>query len=311
MTSYSDYAKARQLVTLTKDGVTITVDRLASFGYIDEGWTVVSGDAFDYSADDVSDRPELLLGQAGDADKVLQVTDDGQGYELVHEPGDGGYEFTGGFADRLSGQSGANDFGTFVAYTQGMADDSQWLRFGFSEAARDANDSVYWTDPDTANDPDYDGDKGLFGGIHNPSGTTRLIDFAFSESPGYSAGVNGQSLNYTAADGSLDFSTCKVGDKAAVRFDFNVIPQIANTTIEIAMIWQTRDANGDATFTFPLTGTPIFYGTGTVGKTFLNRPIITAYFASNEDVRAKALLAIKADNPCQIAPLTTLVTIQR
>ena len=28
---------------------------------------------------------------------------------------------------------------------------------------------------------------------------------------------------------------------ALVRFDFNVVPQVANTTIEIAMIWQTRD----------------------------------------------------------------------
>ena len=77
------------------------------------------------------------------------------------------------------------------------------------------------------------------------------------------------------------------------------------------MIWQTRDANGDPTFTFPLTGTPVFYGTGTVGKTFLNRPLLSAYFASNEDVNARALLAVKADNPIQVAPLTTLATLQR
>ncbi len=88
-------------------------------------------------------------------------------------------------------------------------------------------------------------------------------------------------------------------------------PQTANTTIQIAMIWQTRDAQGNPTFTFPLTGTPLFYGTGTVGKVFLNRPILTAYFASNEDVQAKALLAIKSDNPVEIAPLTTLVRIAR
>lgn len=300
------------LTVQSPDGSTQkTLSRDAAYVLMDQGWTLVSGVAFDYHAQGQgSDNPELLAGDPTDEGKVLQVNEDGN-YELVHEPGAGGYEFTGGFADRLTGQAGANEFGTFVAYTQTMADDDQWLRFGFSEAARDANDTVYWSDPDTANDPKFDADKGLFGGVHNPSGATRLIDFAFNESPGYSAGVNGQSLNYTAADGSLDFSTCTVGDKAEVRFDFNVIPQIANTTIEIAMIWQTRDADGNATFTFPLTGTPIFYGTGTVGKTFLNRPVITAYFASNEDVRAKALLAIKADNPVQIAPLTTLVTIQR
>lgn len=290
-----------------------TLSRREAYKLMDQGWTLIDGVAFDYMPNpDGAQQPEdLLAGSAGDADKVLQVSDDGSRFELVHEPGAGGYEFSGGFADRLSGQSGANDFGTFVAYTQGMADDNQWMRFGFSEAARDANDNVYWSDPDTANDPEFDAGKGLFGGVHNPSGATSLIDFAFSESPGYSAGVSGGSLNYTAADGSLDFSTCTVGDKAEVRFDFNVIPQIANTTIEIAMIWETRDAQGNPTFIFPLTGTPIFYGTGTVGKTFLNRPVITAYFASNEDVRAKALLAIKADNPVQIAPLTTLVTIQR
>ncbi len=96
-----------------------------------------------------------------------------------------------------------------------------------------------------------------------------------------------------------------------MRFDFNVVPQVANTTIEIALIWQTRDEDDTAAFTFSLTGTPIFYGTGTVGKTFLNRPLISAYFASQEDVNARALLAIRSDNPVQIAPLTTLVTIKR
>ena len=79
----------------------------------------------------------------------------------------------------------------------------------------------------------------------------------------------------------------------------------------MAVIWQTRTADGTPTFTFPLTGTPSFYGTGVVGRTFLNRPTLSAYFASEEDVNARALLAIKADNPIQVAPLTTLVIIER
>lgn len=218
--------------------------------------------------------------------------------------GEGGYEFTGGFTDRLSGQSGANDFGTLVAYTQQMADDKSWLRFGFSEAARDANDSAYF--PVGSG---YDATKGLFGGEHLPRNCDGLI--AFADNTDYNNAVTTGSLKYSAASGSLDFSTCRVGDLALVRFDFNVVPQVANTTIEIAMIWQTRDADGNATFTFPLTGTPVFYGTGSVGKFFLNRPLISAYFASEEDVNARALLAVRADNPVQIAPLTTLVTIQR
>ena len=149
----------------------------------------------------------------------------------------------------------------------------------------------------------------MFGGEHLPNGVTNLIDFADS-SDYNNAKIDGD-LKYNAAGGSLDFSTCEVGDLALVRFDFNVVPQVANTTIEIALIWQTRDADSNPTFTFALTGTPVFYGTGTVGKSFLNRPLISAYFASEEDVNSRALLAIRSDNSVQVAPLTTLVTIQR
>lgn len=228
---------------------------------------------------------------------VAEVGQDGTG-------GEGGYEFTGGFSDRLAGQSGGNDFGTLVAYTQEMADDKRWLRFGFSESARNANDQPYFP-----TGGDYDGTKGLFGGEHLPRNCDALIDFA--DNSDYNNAVTTGDLKYSAATGSLDFTTCRVGDLALVRFDFNVVPQIANTTIEIAMIWQTRDEADNPTFTFALTGTPVFYGTGSVGKTFLNRPIISAYFASQEDVNARALLAVRSDNPVQIAPLTTLVTIQR
>ena len=219
--------------------------------------------------------------------------------------GEGGYELTGGFADRLTGSSGANDLGTFVSYTGAMVDDERWLRFGFSSAANTANDNQYWGETD----PDYDRTKGLFGGLHMPKGVNRMFDFSFN-SASYSDASEG-SLKYTAADGSIDFTECRVGDLALVRFDFNVIPQVANTTLEVAMIWQTRDANDNATFTFALTGEPLFYGTGTVGRTFLNRPMLSAYFASAEDVNARALLAIRSDNPIQVAPLSTLVTIVR
>jgi len=224
----------------------------------------------------------------------------------------GGYEFTGAFTARTNeqGQSGANDFGTFVGYTQAMVDADQWLRFGFNTAAQAANDVAYWTDPDPSSFPDFDQSKGLFGGQHLPTDVDNLFDFDFNAT-NYSEARTGQGLNFTAAGGSFDFSSCKVGDLAMVRFDFNVIPQVSNTTLEIALIWQTRDSNDDETFIFPLTGTPIFYGAGSTGQTFLNRPILSAYFASNEDVNARALLAIKADNPIQVAPLTTLAIINR
>ena len=218
----------------------------------------------------------------------------------------GGYEFTGGFEDRTTGLAGQSDEGSNVLYTQALADSNAWLRFGFSESAQQTNDAPYWTDPA----PSSALGVGLFGGDYMPAGVSRLFDFGFTAS-NYSDAVTTGSLQYTQADGSLDFTQCVPGDLALCRFDFNVLPQIANTTVEVALIWQTRDSNDNPTFTFALTGDPQFYGTGSVGRTFLARPILSAYFASNEDVNARALFAIRADNPVQIQPLTTLITIQR
>lgn len=230
---------------------------------------------------------------------------------------DGGYEFTGGFADRLTGQSGANTFGTNIEYSAADVAARRWRRFGFSEAARNANDQEYWGETD----PSYDSSQGLFGGLHMPAGVSNLVDYAYDDN---NLGVNSYSaekpivdpdnkneLRYSAATGSFNFQDARVGDLALIRFDFNVVPQIANTTLEVGLIWATRNSSNVPTFTFALTGTPQFYGTGTVSKTFLARPLITAYFASEEDVNARALLAIRADQEIQVAPLTTLVTLIR
>jgi len=241
--------------------------------------------------------------------KIVHRTSVPNGTSSVYadaEKSDGGYEFTGGFADRTTGTAGASDVGSNVLYTQDMVNSHRWLRFGFDSTQQVTNDSAYWSDPA----PAPTSGVGLFGGSYMPSGVTSMFDFGFNSSD-YSDAVETGSLQYTAADGSFDFSQCVAGDLALVRFDFNVLPQIANTTLEVGLIWQTRDANDDPTFTFALTGDPIFFGTGTVGRTFLSRPLLSAYFASQEDVNARALLAVRADNPIQIQPLTTLTTIQR
>ncbi len=217
-----------------------------------------------------------------------------------------GYELTGGFADRTTGTAGASDVGSNVSYTQTMVNASRWMRFGLDTAQQITNDSAYWSLPA----PEPTDGIGLFGGSYMPGGVTSMFDYSFN-SAGYSAAVESGDFQYTAADGSYDFTECNPGDLAFVRFDFNVLPQIANTTLEVGLIWQTRDENDVATFTFALTGSAIFFGTGTVGKTFLQRPMISAYFASDEDVNARALPAIRADNPVQIQPLTTLSTIIR
>lgn len=216
---------------------------------------------------------------------------------------DGGYEVTAGFLDRTTGSAGSSDAGSNVLYTQQLAESETWLRFGFDTAQQLANDSAYWSSPV----PKPTAGIGLFGGSYMPSGVTRMISFDFSDSSYSAAGVTNEGESYTAANGTFDFSQCVSGDMALVRFDFNALPQIANTTLEIAMIWQNQPGG----YTFALPGNPMFFGTGTVGRTFLTRPLLTAWFAGDIDVNARALLAIRADNPIQIQPLTTLVSIQR
>ena len=226
----------------------------------------------------------------------------------------GGYEFTGGFSDRTEGQTGANDIGSNVSYDAADVTASRWRRFGFDSTRQISNDAPYWGDgPDSNEAPhggttDYQG-VGLFGGAYMPEGVTSM--FNFTQDDAYNQALTTGTNPYTAATGSYDFSQCRTGDMALIRFDFNVTPQFANTTVEIGLIWSTRDSNDDITFTFPLLTSPIFFGAGTVGNVYLNRPIITAYFASQEDVNARALPAIRADQPVLIQPLTTLTTIQR
>ena len=212
----------------------------------------------------------------------------------AYRNGRGGYEFTGGFVDR----------GTPVNYTQTLVDAERWYRFGFSSAAQLANDVQYWGEDREG----FDQSKGLFGGLSMPEGVDDLYDFSDNQ---LGAAVETGDLQYTAANGTILLRDCKVGDYINVRLDLNITPQIANTTVELALIFATRDANNNVTFTFPLTGNPQFYGTGTVGKTYLTRPVLTAYIASNEDINCRALPAIRADNPIIIEPVTMLTTVIR
>lgn len=226
----------------------------------------------------------------------------------------GGYEFSGGFSDRTTGQTGTSDVGSNVSYTSADVAANRWRRFGFSSARQIANDQPYWSasgDPDEApasGTTEYQG-VGLFSGAYMPSGVTSMFDFTQDDT--YNQAVTTGDNPYTAATGSLNWTQCKVGDLAEVRFDFNITPQFANTTVEVGLIFATRDADDNITFTFPLLTNPIFFGQGSVGKTFLNRPSISAYFASQEDVNARALPAIRADQPVLVQPLTILTTIKR
>lgn len=223
----------------------------------------------------------------------------------------GGYEFTGGFTDRTTGQSGANDLGSNIQYTAQMATDNSWYRFGFDRTRQVANDSVYFpiTDAEV-----FDQTKGLFGGQHMPAGITDLIDFDFDDNgdaESYSDAETTGDLKYNAATGSYDLTQCDVGDLIKVRFSFNAVPQVANSTLEVGLIFMTRDASDAPTFTFALTTQPVFYGTGSQGVAYLNRVEMSAYIASDEDRNARLLPAVRCNNEILIQPLSTLISIIR
>lgn len=232
-----------------------------------------------------------------------------------------GYEFTGGFTDRTTGQSGASDIGTDVEYTASMVADRSFLRFGFDSTRQLANDNPYWGNGPDANEAphagttDYEG-VGLFSGAYMPTGVSSLFNYSENvtvqpdTNPGFNAASTG-GTKYNAATGSYDMSQLQLGNLCMFRFDFNITPQEANTTVEVGLIWQTRDASNNGTFTFFLAGEPLFFGQGTSGVTILNRPLITAYLASQEDVNARALPCIRADRPIFCQPLTTLFAVMR
>ena len=283
-------------------------------------------------------RIENIANFQSDVDVDGRLTVGGNDVQNLIGDGTGGYEFTGGFENRTTGSAGVSDIGTDVEYTSAQVLTQEWMRFGFSSERQLANDKPYWTNgaggadeapgaiygADANNLPDgffMDGSTarpdayrgvGLFSGAYMPTGVTSMFDFAedSSFSPYNEAQTSG-SLQYNAASGSYNMSQLNTGDFTSFRFDFNLTPQFANTTVEVGLIWQTRDASDNATFTFALTGEPIFFGTGTTGRTFLNRPVMTAYLASVEDVNARALPAIRADQPVFVQPLTTLFVVGR
>lgn len=248
----------------------------------------------------------------------------------------GGYELTGGFADRTTGATGASDLGTDVQYTSQMVADRTWLRFGFATAQHLANDKPYWEHSTDENEapgrisgtggvgvptgwtydaasglaiPDSYQNVGLFSGQYMPTDVNSM--FNFTDNTAYNQERTTGNLKYTAATGSYNFSELRVGDYCQIRFSFNLTPQVPNTTVEVGLIWQTRDQAGNETFTFILAGEPISFGQNTVNTTYLMRPTITAYMASAEDVNARALPAIRADNLLLVQPLATLFNVSR
>ena len=239
--------------------------------------------------------------QLHDALLELFFLEDGNVSEGALAEASAGIEFTGGFAGKPLSNNYAWQNGIGIAITTQDVADGIYKTFSMDSTVQVAVDSPYWTDPTPA---DHTG-KGVFGGSYLPSGVVNVFDYTTVDSDTYEDESN------VVTTGGLDFSQLQVGDKVDVRFDFNAIPQIANTTIEPAIWYKNRDANDNVTFTFPLTAQPIFYGTGTVGKTYLNRVSLTIYIASQEDINSLSHFAIKSDNLITIQPLSALFTLIR
>lgn len=215
-----------------------------------------------------------------------------------------GYSHTGAFSGKPSSNNYVWEAGTGVEYTQANVDADLFRVFSLDPAIHAAVDNPYWSTPT----PTGNTGIGLFQGANLPNNIDTLFDYDFVFNDNYDP--NG-STGFEGSTGRIKLNDCVYGDQLRVRFDFNVIPQIANTTIEPALWYSNRNDSDEITFTFPLTTQPVFFGQGTVGNTYLNRVEISAWITSNEDVNALTLPAIKSDNPVIIQPLGLLVTILR
>jgi len=218
--------------------------------------------------------------------------------------GETGYAHTGAFAGKPLDNSYVWEAGTGIEYNAADVASETYKVFSLDNDVHNAVDNPYWSTPDVSSSSNVD----LFNGYALPDGVTSLLDYTFDFDTEYPSSTG---TGFEGSTGRIRLNDCKYGDQLRVRFDFNVIPQISNTTIEPALWYSNRNDNDDITFTFPLTSSPVFFGTGTVGNTYLNRVDISAWIISNEDVNALTLPAIKSDNPVIIQPLGMLVTILR
>lgn len=216
-------------------------------------------------------------------------------------------EVTGAFEGKPLSNGYIWEEGVGFEITNAQVNAGEFVTFNFDSTVQIAVDSPYWNDSSNyereapaSGTTDYIG-KGLFSNAYtDPIG--EVFDFTFDWNP------------YDGSNrvGRIKLNNCEVGDKLTVRFDFNMIPQTPNTTI-VPALWYNNvsPTTGDITFTFPLTATPIFFGGGTVGQTFLCRPEITAWIGSEEDILSISLPSVKADSRCIIQPLSILLTISR
>lgn len=263
--------------------------------------------------DEISGKERLLGGlssgtrtqvQSYPLERIKEYVNGGDAPQSWGLQMDSGYSHTGAFAGKPLSNNYVWEAGGGISYDAADVAAETYKVFSLDNAVHLAVDNPYWSTPDVSGDANV----GLFNGYALPEGVTSLFDYTFDFDATY---PSSSGTGFEGSTGRIKLNDCQYGDQLRVRFDFNVIPQIANTTVEPALWYSNRNDANDITFTFPLTANPVFYGQGTVGRTFLNRVDISAWIISNEDVNALTLPAIKSDNPVIIQPLGLLVTILR
>jgi hypothetical protein len=234
--------------------------------------------------------------------------------EDILEKSKTGYSHTGAFAGKPLSNNYVWESGDGVFYTQQDVEDDLYKVFSLDYDVHLAVDNPYWSVPATS------GQKGigLFEGSNLPVGVSSLVDYQYdydtensSITHQYYALNGGTQTGYEGSTGRIKLNDCNYGDLLRVRFDFNVIQQVPDTTITPALWYSNRNDNDEITFTFDLTAQPIKLGSSNLGQARLNRIPLSAWITSNEDVNALILPAIKSDNPVIIQPLGLLITISR
>ena len=204
----------------------------------------------------------------------------------------GGFTFTSGFEKRIAGANADP-----IRITSDHV--NKWVPLDLNAATQAIVDAPWWPGAEPSNGID------LFGGSALPYNVTRMLDFTQTWSTDSYSDVS--DLLGDNRTGTLRFDELDTGTTNLLRFDMNITPQIANTTIEVGLWFQPRSTlDGLIEGAFPLPGNPLFFGTGTVGNTYLSRPTTTMYIASDSDRFAYALPVIKSDNPITIEPLSML-----
>lgn len=214
----------------------------------------------------------------------------------------GGFSFTGGFARRGS---------QIVSSTAAV---NTWIPMDLDAVSQVANDAPWWPDAIPPNGID------LFGGSSLPYGVTRMFDFDQTWDTSGDADIYDADLQ-TGANGAyntpvlgtrrgtLRFDELSTGTTNDIRVDMYVTPMVANTTLEIGLWFQPKRTLDGPNYgvAFPLTGSPMFFGTGTVGRQFLTRPTTSMYIADISDQFAYAIPVFKADNPIIVEPSSCLL----